>query len=143
MKLKLVLSSNDVERLSQLMSSLPYGVFPGGDELEAEIVEPHNIPPTVVTMNSTVRFKIESTTTYFYLTPVYPQDAGVNGETISILDPVGSTLLSLSQGDIIKWPKIGGGIQRARIKSLAHQPERADASFRRALSLPVFKWPRS
>lgn len=143
MRSKLVLSSNDMERISQLMTSLPYGAFPCWEDLDAEIVEPQDIPPTVVTMNSTVKFQIESTTTCFYLTLVYPQDAGMNGETISILDPVGRALLGLSQGDIIDWPKPGGGIVRVRIDSLTHQPERSDASLRRALSLPVFKWPRS
>ena len=146
MKPKLIISSIDAERLERLMDSLPDHDFPGRDDLEgelarAEIVDPKNIPPTVVTMNSTVRFRIESSSREFYLTLVYPQDADVKGGTISILAPVGSALLGLSEGDQIEWPKPGGGVLRVLIEEVTDQPERADKNFLRALSLPVFKWP--
>lgn len=54
------------------MESLPDSAFPGKDDLEAElaraeVVDPEKIPSTVVTMNSTVRFSIESTSQEFYL----------------------------------------------------------------------------
>lgn len=146
MKPKLVISSLDAERLERLMASLPSHAFPGRDDLEAEltraeIVAPGDIPPNVVTMNSTVRFKIESSLKEFDLTLVYPQDVDANGGTISILAPVGSALLGLSEGDEIEWPKPGGGVLRVSIKKVDTQPRRADESLRRALSLPVFKWP--
>ena len=146
MKPKIVISSLDAERLERLLVSLPSHVFPGRDDLEAElaraeIVSPADIPPTVVTMNSTVRFKIESSFKEFYLTLVYPQDTDVNGGTISVLAPVGSALLGLSEGDEVEWPKPGGGVLRVRIAEVTDQPERADERLRRALSLPVFKWP--
>ena len=148
MKPKIVISSRDAERLERLMVSLPSHSFPGRDDLEAElaraeIVAPANIPPTVVTMNSTVRFKIESSLKEFYLTLVYPQDADVNGGTISVLAPVGSALLGLSEGDEIEWLKPGGGVLRVSIEEVCAQPERSDDSFRRALSLPVFKCPNT
>jgi regulator of nucleoside diphosphate kinase len=62
-KPKLIISSLDAERLESLIDSLPGKSFPGKDELEhelarAEIVDPEDVPPTVVTMNSTVRFEI-------------------------------------------------------------------------------------
>jgi regulator of nucleoside diphosphate kinase len=130
MKPKIVMSSLDVERLESLLKSLPDHVFPGRDDLEAElgraeVVDPKEIPPTVVTMNSTVRFKIESSTQEFHLTLVYPKDADASGGTISILAPVGSALLGLSIGDEIEWPKPGGGVLRVRIEGITYQPERA------------------
>lgn len=145
-KPKLVISSIDAERLEQLMDSLSDHAFPGKDDLEAElaraeIVDPKDIPATVVTMNSTVRFKIESSSRGFYLTLVYPQDASMDCGTISILAPVGSALLGLSEGDEIEWPRPGGGVLRVLIEEVTDQPERSDESVRRALSLPVFKWP--
>lgn len=148
MKPKIVISSLDAERLERLLVSLPSHVFPGRDDLEAElaraeIVSPADIPPTVVTMNSTVRFKIESSFKEFYLTLVYPQDTDVNGGTISVLAPVGSALLGLSEGDEIEWSKPGGGVLRVSIEEVCVQPERSDDSFRRALSLPVFRWPNT
>jgi len=126
---KVIISSLDVERIEKLLESLPAGSFPGRNALEeelarAEIVDPKDLPPTVVTMNSTVCFEVESSSEEFRLTLVYPKDVDASGTTISILAPVGSALLGLSQGDSIEWPKPGGGTLRVRIKEVAYQPER-------------------
>lgn len=130
MKPKIVISSLDAERLELLLESLPDNEFPGRDDLEAEldraeIVDPAEIPPTVVTMNSTVRFRIESSSKEFHLKLVYPKDTDASGSTISILAPVGSALLGLSKGDAIEWPKPGGGVLRVRIEEVTYQPERS------------------
>lgn len=130
MKPKIVISSRDLERLETLLDSLPHQELPGRDALEAElaraeIVEPQDVPPTVVTMNSTVRFRVESSSKEFHLTLVYPKDADASGGTISILAPVGSALLGLSVGDEIEWPKPGGGALRVRIDEVTYQPERS------------------
>lgn len=129
-KPNLVISSTDLERLEILLDSVPAGSVPGKDELEeelnrAEIVDPQDIPPTVVTMNSTVRFKVTSSDEEFCLQLVYPKDVKPGGGTISILAPVGSALIGVSEGDEIEWPKPGGGTQRVRIEEVVHQPERA------------------
>lgn len=129
-KPKVIISSLDAERLERLLDSLPRSAFPGKEALEAELeraefVEPKDVPPTVVTMNSTVRFEVESSAEEFCLTLVYPKDLDESGSKISILAPVGSALLGLSQGDEIEWPKPGGGVLRVRIKEVSYQPERA------------------
>ena len=127
---KIIISSLDAIRLEKLLESLPDSVFPGKDDLEvelarAEVVDPKEIPSTVVTMNSSVKFEIVSTSKDFYLTLVYPKDVDANGGTISVLAPVGSALLGLSQGDEIEWPKPGGGVLQVRIKEVTYQPERS------------------
>lgn len=129
-KPNIIMSSLDVERLEQLIESLPDNAFPGKQALEAElaradVMEPADVPPTVVTMNSRVRFSVISTGETFNLTLVYPKDLDASGEKISILAPVGSALLGLSQGDEIEWPKPGGGVLRVRIDEVLYQPERA------------------
>lgn len=129
-KPRVIISSLDTERLEQLIESLSDMSFPGKDDLEAElaraeIVEPENVPATVVTMNSTVRFEVDSSNEEFCLTLVYPWNVDASGEKISILAPVGSALLGLSQGDEIEWPKPGGGMLRVRIKEVTYQPERS------------------
>lgn len=126
----IVISSLDAERLEQLLASLPKDSFPGRAELEAElaraeIVDPKDIPATVVTMNSTVRFRVASSTEEFTLTLVYPRDMDSSSSKISILAPVGSALLGLAQGDEIEWPKPGGGTLRVCIEEVLYQPERA------------------
>lgn len=129
-KPEIIISSLDADRLYALMESLPANSFAGEKELEAElgranIVEPHEVPSTVVTMNSTVNFVVESTGEEFTLTLVYPKNIDSSGKKISILAPVGSALLGLSQGDQIEWPKPGGGLIAVTIKEVTYQPERA------------------
>src|SRR5690606_35137843 len=111
---KIVISERDAERLEDLLASLPANAFPGKSALEtelerAEIVPPQEIPPGVVTMNSTVKFRVSSSNEEFTLTLVYPKDVDQSGTTISILAPVGSAMLGLTQGDEIEWPGPGGG----------------------------------
>lgn len=134
-KPKIVISSLDADRLEKLLESLPAGAFPGREALEAElaraeIVDPEEVPPTVVTMNSTVRFRVTTSNEEFRLTLVYPKDMDAGGGTISVTAPVGSALLGLSQGDEIEWPRPGGGVLRVRIAEITYQPERAGALHR-------------
>lgn len=129
-KPKIIMSSLDVDRLERLIESLPGNAFPGKSALEdelsrAEVLDPEDVPSTVVTMNSRVRFQVASTKEEFALTLMYPKDVDATGETISILAPVGSALLGLAQGDEIEWPKPGGGVLRVCIKEIIYQPERA------------------
>ncbi len=127
---EITISSLDLDRLYNLIESLPAKNFAGRAELEAElgranVVDPTEVPPTIVTMNSTVKFTVESTQNEFELSLVYPKDVDSSGKTISILAPVGSALLGLSQGDEIEWPKPGGGLLKVKITEIVYQPERA------------------
>ena len=127
---KITISSIDADRLEKLLEAMPKTAFPGKAELEselarAEIVEPEDMPSTVVTMNSTVRFRMTASSEEFTLTLVYPKDIDSNSDKISVLAPVGSALLGLSQGDEIEWPAPGGGILQVRIEEIVYQPERA------------------
>ncbi len=127
---KIVISTQDADRLERLLESFNDGAFPGKAELEdelarADIVDPKDVPPTVVSMNSTVRFRVQSSDDEFELTLVYPKDMDSSGKKISILAPVGSALLGLSQGDQIEWPKPGGGFLHVTIEEILYQPERS------------------
>lgn len=127
---KIIISSLDADRLDALLESLAARGVPGKAELEnelgrADIVDPKDVPPDVVTMNSTVRFREHPGDREFELTLVYPKDMDGSGSRISILAPVGSALLGLSIGDEIEWPKPGGGTLKVRIEDILYQPERA------------------
>lgn len=129
-KPRIILSELDLTRLERLLEALPAQAFPGKRDLEdeldrAEVVAPKDIPPTVVTMNSTVRFRVIDTNETFELTLVYPKDVDTSGGTISIFAPVGSALLGLSKGDEIEWPNPKGKTTRVHIDEIVYQPERA------------------
>lgn len=123
----IVLSSLDLERLERLLDSTSYKHLPGIDALRREldratVVQPTEVPPDVVTMNSTVRFVDEVTGSNFELSLVYPNSAGMPG-TVSIMAPIGSALLGLSVGQSISWQVPGGRELQLRILEIAQQPE--------------------
>lgn len=125
----IVISSLDLERLERLLDGLKGDAARHAEGLmaeldRAEIVAPVDMPPTVVTMNSTVRFSIDGSGEKFNQTLVYPKDADGSTGRISILAPVGSALLGLSVGDVIDWPRPDGGLNRVHIEEVIYQPER-------------------
>lgn len=129
MKPHIILSSLDLERLETLLDSLP-DAMPGKqallEELErADVAEPHEMPPSVVTMNSTVRFLIEPSNQECCLTLVYPKDVDANSTTISVLSPVGSALLGMSAGSRMEWLGPDDRALAVRILDIVYQPERA------------------
>lgn len=126
----LILSSLDVDRLEALLTQMSAAAFPGKADLEAEIaradiVEPTDIPPDVVTMNSTVTFDMAESGKQFQLTLVYPKDLDGSIEKVSVFAPVGSALLGLSVGDELAWPSVGGKSMTVRVTGIVYQPERA------------------
>lgn len=129
-KPQMILSSLDVDRIEALLAVIPASAFPGKAELQAEldradVVDPQDIPPQVVTMNSTVRFSMVETGKEFCLTLVYPRDMDGSADKLSIFAPVGSALLGLSVGDELAWPGPGGKSMTVQVKDIVYQPESA------------------
>ena len=123
----ITMSSLDEARLERLLESDAYRQLPGVDALlsemeRANVVKPVDMPPDVVTMNSTIRFVDDSNGAEFEYTLVYPADAG-KPDTISVLAPVGSALLGLSVGQSIAWRVPGGRELDLRVLAVVRQPE--------------------
>ena len=126
-KPSITMSSLDWERLDRLVNLETYSRLPGVEALEEEmnranVVEPTEVPPEVVTMNSTVEFIDDKTGQTFQMTLVYP-DAVTGHETVSIFVPVGSALLGLSVGQSIVWQIPGGRELNLRVLKVLRQPE--------------------
>ena len=119
----ITLSSLDVDRIEALLAAIPASAYPGKAELQAEldradIVAPEEMPPTVVTMNSTVQFSIIETGKEFVLSLVYPRDMDGSADKLSIFAPVGSALLGLSVGQSIDWTTPEGRSLRLRVTAV-------------------------
>ena len=126
----ITITSSDAARLETMIEGLPSGSFPGRKALEDElyratIVAPQEVPPSVVTMNSTVRFAVLPSGVERSLKLVYPGKSEPSLETVSILAPVGSALLGLAEGDEIRWPNPNGGTLHLVVQEVEDQPERA------------------
>lgn len=88
----------------------------------ANIVSSENIPPDSITMNSKVLLKdldLGEETVYAL---VYPEDANLDENKISVLAPIGTAILGFQEGDIIDW-KVPGGIVKLRVEKILYQPE--------------------
>ncbi|MDF3931282.1 nucleoside diphosphate kinase regulator [Pseudomonas citronellolis] len=118
----------DLQRLERLLDSLDeYG--PAAEALEAElsraqVVGHDEVPPGVVTMNSSVLCREEGSGKEYRLTLVYPDAAGGEGK-VSILAPVGTALLGLTIGQSIDWPAPGGKTLKLSLLDITYQPEAA------------------
>ncbi|GAA5076535.1 nucleoside diphosphate kinase regulator [Lysobacter panacisoli] len=125
----LLLSRLDVERIESLLEQpIAQGIDTSALEAElerAEIVEPAQMPPDVITMNSTARFLDETSGEEHEITLVFPRDADGSHDKVSIFAPVGSALLGLRVGASIEWPGPGGRVIRLRVLSVRYQPEAA------------------
>jgi regulator of nucleoside diphosphate kinase len=124
---KIMVTSTDMERLRTLIDST------SGERAEAldseltraQVVEPSEMPPDVVTMNSRVVYRDEESHETREVTLSYPQDASLESGRISVLAPVGAALLGLSVGQEIEWPFPGGRRKRLRILAVPYQPQAA------------------
>jgi regulator of nucleoside diphosphate kinase len=95
-----------------------------GELGRARIVEPTKVPPTIVTMNSTVQLRDLDTGERETITVVFPDEADAFEGRISVLAPIGTAIIGNRVGDVIEWP-VPAGLRRFEVESILHQPEHA------------------
>jgi len=120
----------DLERLSDLIEAyrnsghqkkIPVDMLE--KELErAQIVDPKSVPPDVVTMNSTVHLQDLQTGEETVCTLVFPKDADVEQNKISVMAPIGMALIGYRVGDVIEW-QVPGGVRKFKVMKTLFQPE--------------------
>lgn len=94
-------------------------------ELErAIIVDPRDIPPGVITMNSVATIFDLTGGSRREITLVYPHEAEPASGRISVLAPLGTALLGYREGDEVEW-LMPGGMRRLRIESVRGPDEAA------------------
>jgi len=120
----------DAKRLREVLREARAGEYRGSEyvrnlqaEVErAKIVPSKEIPPDVITMNSTVVLLDVEADEDIELTLVYPQDASRAEEKVSILAPIGTAILGYRTGDTIQW-KVPDGVRKLKVKKILYQPE--------------------
>jgi regulator of nucleoside diphosphate kinase len=94
-------------------------------ELErAMVVSSALVPADVATMNSRVRYTDEKDGASRTVSLVYPIEADVAKGKVSVLAPVGTALLGLSEGQSIEWDFPDGSRRRLKLEKVLFQPER-------------------
>ena len=90
---------------------------------EADLVHWRQVPPDVVTMRSRVLFRDLQSGAENELTVCYPADADASAGAVSVLSPVGWSLLGQRVGATVSWPTPAGGTLSAEIVAILFQPE--------------------
>ena len=90
----------------------------------AVIVDPKNVAGDVITMNSRAEMRdLESGETVVF-TLVFPSEANIDEEKISVLAPIGAGMLGYRVGDEFEW-NVPGGLRRMKVTKVEYQPEAA------------------
>ena len=88
----------------------------------AEILDPEKIPSTVVTMNSIVRISFLNTNKQVQFQIVYPKEANLKDNKISIFSPIATALIGYQVGDEVEW-LVPAGLTKIKIDKIIYQPE--------------------
>lgn len=113
---------------ARIMSLLTQRSMSDHEDLELEldranIIEDHQVPEDLVTMNSKIRYTDLRSKKEFEITLVYPADADSKENKVSILAPLGSALIGLKVGEEIEWTFPNGLPKKLKVLEVVYQPE--------------------
>jgi regulator of nucleoside diphosphate kinase len=119
----IVVSETDADRLFPLAEKAEVRSSLGllGELERAELRPDTAMPPTVVGMESEVAFIDEAHGACRTVRLVYPCDADIAAGRISVMTPIGTALLGLSEGQVIEWPDRDGQVRALRVVRVERQ----------------------
>ena len=131
-KQSIVLTDSDSSRLQSLVEFAKRAFTRDRHHVEsleeklscAEIVRAHEISPNVVRMNSRVRIRDLDAGRHMDYTLVFPQDADIADNRISVLAPLGTAILGSGIGEEIRW-EVPGGVRRVKVEDVHDRPRKA------------------
>lgn len=129
---KIYITDNDMNRLEELLEVAGSGDSRDDKHLEelarelerAEVVESTEIPANVITMNSMVLLKDMESGEERQYTLVFPRQANIEQNKISVLAPVGTAMIGCRIGHVISW-NAPAGQRKMRVEKILYQPEAA------------------
>jgi len=128
---EIVITAADYDRLRGLLDSPRHRstqaplLLALREELERGTVVPADaVPEGVVTMHSQVRVRDPKARGSEAYTLVYPDEANIDENKLSVLAPLGMALLGSRVGQIVKFDAPAGP-RRLKIERILYQPESA------------------
>ncbi len=127
---KIYITSADRERLKTILMSPSIQTGPNREHLaglqseldRAIIVDAKDIPPDVVIMNSRFKVRDMDTGEVFEYTLVFPHEADITQNKLSVLAPIGMGLLGYKAGDVFEWT-VPSGKRVLKVEEVLFQPE--------------------
>jgi regulator of nucleoside diphosphate kinase len=128
----ITITSSDRRRLEHLLESAfaasidpkTYLADLQAELQRAKIVDSAEVPHDVVTMESTVRLRDLDNDDVETYTLVYPDQANIADNKLSVLAPIGTAIIGYRVGDVVRW-RVPGGMRRLQVEEVLYQPERA------------------
>jgi regulator of nucleoside diphosphate kinase len=125
-------TSRDKQRLQDLLMEIEVSDPRGHGDLKALtqelrraiIVDPKDVFNDVITMNSRAEMRDLETGETVAFTLVFPSEANIDEEKISVLAPIGAGMLGYRVGDEFEW-NVPGGLRRMKVTKVEYQPEAA------------------
>jgi regulator of nucleoside diphosphate kinase len=132
MKDSIHITSQDKQRLEDLLAEVEVSDPRKQGDLKAlveelhraVIVQPKDIPGDVITMNSRAEIRDLESGETVALTLVFPSEANIDEEKISVLAPIGAGMLGYRVGDEFEW-KVPDGVRHMKVDKIHYQPEAA------------------
>jgi regulator of nucleoside diphosphate kinase len=129
---RIIITRNDFSRIQNSIDYAKSRKSIGKNEVEnlinelhsALIVDPHEVPGDVVTMNSIVKVSFHDSNKSMQFQIVYPGGTNIRQNKISIFSPVATALIGYKAGDEIDWI-VPSGPTKIRIEEIVYQPEAA------------------
>lgn len=126
----ITLTEKDYRRLNSLIER-KHVPFTSSSELElleeeiekAKVLDHHETPPNLVTMNTRFRYLNTTDNKFGEMTLVYPPHANLEKNMISVTAPLGAAFLGLREHDEIDWTFPDGKIRTLRVLEILYQPE--------------------
>jgi len=117
------LTELDHARLTKLLDQSPHHPVLEALLESTDVIRSREVPPDIVTMNSQLTLVDTQSGERRKLTLCYPQDADPASGFVSVLSPVGISLIGLRLGATAKWTLPGGAEGSARVAEILFQPE--------------------
>ncbi len=132
LKPAITMTRSDHERLWRLADSLPESASNVADPLLAEldrarIVADDKIAAKIVRMGSGLHFTSDLGEDKF-VTLVFPGEADIEKNKISVLTPIGAALIGLQAGQTIDWTSRDGRVHRLTVESVTQPGDAAKAA---------------
>ena len=129
---RIVLTEEDMARLRALVRHGHMTARRDQDHLagleqeldRAEVVAAADIADDVVTMHSTVCVRDLDRNARLVYTILFPVEADIDKQRISVLAPIGTALIGYRAGDVVEWATPGGR-KRLQFEQVVFQPEAA------------------
>lgn len=123
---QIIITSVDSQRLQSRIKesqTRSESILKLNEEIErAKIVEPQKVPKDVITMHSRVKIHNMDINKSMEVQLVYPEEADMKQQKVSVFAPIGTALLGFRKGDVIEW-EVPKGKTMIKIDDIVYQPE--------------------